>query len=402
MKPPSAPERALKTITQFQKEIAGVLTVSGEAFTGFLPEAIRFFAGDDDFVILSRPKSDTVDFVYRSQNGPKPVCVGDDPACWKKTLDEAKFRVVGKNDGSCIHKDYRAWMLVPILVKKELFAAIVIVRRRGGFTEREADTARQLGSYFTALLRDIRIRNKKASVIADETRHRFLLRTQTNLARKQPDFPGFSQAVDYSACTGSDMGQTYRSGEDTFLSCVCDLTASDTERQTGLVYLDTWFSILSQTSLDVPGMLTRLNTDMVKRVAECYASVAVLKYAKSAARVEIAGTGSAAAFYFNHDEMTVRTFSFGPAAGIRKDLPVTGIQLPVKAGDILCLCSDGLTDTRKSNGELHGTDTLAELVRRNYFLSADDLAKQVLKAVSETGAAGVNTDDRTLQILKIE
>jgi len=180
------------------------------------------------------------------------------------------------------------------------------------------------------------------------------------------------------------------------------VTASDTERQTGLVYLDTWFSILSQTSLDVQGMLSRLNTDMVKRVAECYASVAVLKYSKSAARVEIAGTGSASAFYFSHDDMSVRTFSFGPAAGIRKELPVTGTQLAVKAGDILCLCSDGLTETRKSNGDLHGTETLAELVRRNYFLSADDLARHLLKAVSEAGAAGLNTDDRTLQILKIE
>ncbi len=402
MKPPSAPERALKTITQFQKEIAGLLTVSGEAFTGLLPDSIRFFAGDDDYAVLSRSKPDMIELVHKSGREGRPLHNGEDLSCWKALLSEGKFSLVKKNDGSCIPKEYRTWILIPVLVKKELFAAIIIARRHGHFTESETGTAKHLGSFFTALLRDIRIRNKKASTIADETRHRFLLRTQTNLARKQPDFPGFAQAIDYSACIGSDMGQTYRNGEENFLACVCDLTASDTERQTGLVYLDTWFSILSQTSLEVQGMLTRLNVDMVKRVAECYASIAVLKYTKSAARVELAGTGSTTAFYFSHDEMTVKTFSFGPASGIRKELAITGVQLTVNAGDILGLCSDGLTDTRKSNGELHGTDTLSELIRRHYFLSADELAKQLLKSISETGTTGLNTDDRTLQILKIE
>ena len=402
MKPQTAPERALKTITQFQKEIAGILTVSGDAFTAVLGETIRFYAGDDDFAILSRTNTDTITLAHKSGNDAKPLRSGENLSHWQPVLAQGKFTLFEKNDGSCIHKDYRTWILIPVLAKKELYLAIIIARRHGRFADIETETAKQLGLFFTALLRDIRIRNKKAATIAEETRHRFLLRTQTNLARKLPEFPEFAQAVDYSACTGSDLGHTYRNGEDTFLSCVCDLTANDTERQTGLVYLDTWFSILSQTSLEVQGMLTRLNADMVKRVAECYASVAVLKYTKGTGRIEIAGTGSTTAFYFSHDGMTVKTITFGPAAGIRKELAITGVQLAVGAGDILCLCSDGLTDTRKSNGELYGTETLAELIRRNYFLSADDLARQLLKSVSETGTSGVNTDDRTLQILKIE
>ncbi len=379
MKPQTAPERALKTITQFQKEIAGILTVSGDAFTAVLG--------------LSRTNTDTITLAHKSGNDAKPLRSGENLSHWQPVLAQGKFTLFEKNDGSCIHKDYRTWILIPVLAKKELYLAIIIARRHGRFADIETETAKQLGLFFTALLRDIRIRNKKAATIAEETRHRFLLRTQTNLARKLPEFPEFAQAVDYSACTGSDLGHTYRNGEDTFLY---------TERQTGLVYLDTWFSILSQTSLEVQGMLTRLNADMVKRVAECYASVAVLKYTKGTGRIEIAGTGSTTAFYFSHDGMTVKTITFGPAAGIRKELAITGVQLAVGAGDILCLCSDGLTDTRKSNGELYGTETLAELIRRNYFLSADDLARQLLKSVSETGTSGVNTDDRTLQILKIE
>jgi hypothetical protein len=402
MKQQSAPERALKTIILFQKKMAGTLTVTGEQFNGILSETVPAFADDDDFAVISRSRPDGFELLFASTKKEKPVCTTESLGCLIPLLQAGKFEMAVRNEGDCIPKEFKSWMLIPIIAKKEIFTALLLARRHGHYREDELESAKHLGTFFSAALKDIRGRNKKSASIADETRHRILLRTQTKLARKQPEFPGFFQTIDYSACIGSDMGQTYRNGEDNFISCVCDLTADDTERQTALVYLDTWFAILSQTSLDVQSMITRLNADMVKRIAECYASVAVMKYSKSMSRAEISGTGNATVLYFCHDSMTVKVFTFGPAAGIKKDITILSQVLAVQSGDILCLCTDGLTEARTANGDLFGSEALAELVRRHYFLSAPDLANRILKALSETGKSGVNTDDRTLQILKIE
>jgi sigma-B regulation protein RsbU (phosphoserine phosphatase) len=100
--------------------------------------------------------------------------------------------------------------------------------------------------------------------------------------------------------------------------------------------------------------------------------------------------------------MDIRSFTFGAAAGIKKDIETETAALVVRPGDVVCLCTDGLTETKKANGDLFGADAIGEIVRRNYFLSAKELANKILRSVEETAEQGINTDDRTVQILKIE
>lgn len=293
-------------------------------------------------------------------------------------------------------------MFIPIASKKGVLCAFIIVRERGKFSAEEETAARDLGTFFAQSLRDLRLRNRKINSLADETRHRMLLRTQSSLDRRQGDFPGFHRGVDYSACTGSDMGQMYRIGEDAILACVCDLTADDQDRQSGLIYLDTWFSILAQTSLGIGAMLTRLNADMAKRTSECYASIGLVRYNKKTGQTEIGGSGSAIICHFSHETMTTKIYEFATATGVKSDVEPTTHSIATKAGDIIALCTDGLAGIRRSGGELFGAEAIGELVRRNYFLSAEDLVKKVLASVAEASEKGVNTDDRTIQILKVE
>ena len=402
MKSLSAPERALKTIAHFQKETGGLLSVSGEQFTGILAESIRLFCTDEDeFCMLITDKQETI---YSADTG-RPnlvLCNQDDVSGWEKLLAENRFILNKKNDNKLVRKKFRTWMLIPVLMKKNMHAAIIIARSQGRFTADDIDIARQLGVLFSQFLRDIRRRNRKTVSITDETRHRVLLRTQASLDRKQPEIPELAKKVDYSACLGSDMGQMYRSSENTLLICVCDVTADDINRQIGLVYLDTWFSIFAQTSLDALNIIRRLNVDMLQRTAECYASIALVRYNKKTAQAEITGAGSTVVFFFIHATMSVKTITFGAAAGVKKEMEQIVQRIPVEPGDIICLCTDGLTDTRKSNSELFGKESISELIRRNYFLSAEDLATKMMKIITENADREVNADDRTLQVLKFE
>lgn len=401
MKPHTAYERALKTIVRFEREIAGTISVSGQVFGEAISHAFMHYADEDAYFVMQKQK-DAIQKIAIIPDHTTSICASEELSAWNDVLKRNRFTSTKDNDGSLISKKYHAWMLIPVSVKGEIVIAIVIARQRGHFHHEELKAGEELGDYFTQSLRNIRAKNRKTITIADEARHGALLHTQSNLCQCKTEWKGLSRAIDYSARTGSDIGKSWRNGDQSVLVCACDITADDAERQEGLIYLDTWFSIFSQTSLDAKGMLQRLNSDMVKRAAECYASVAIVRYTKKTCKAEIAGCGNACVAYFSHDSMDARSILFGPAAGVGGDTEIRSQEIQIKQGDIICAFTDGISGTRKKNGALFGEDAVCEIVKKNYFLSAEDLAAKILSVLKEKEEKGINADDRTLEVLKIE
>ncbi len=401
MKSHKPSERALKAASHFRKESAGTLTLSGEDFAALVSDSLRFFAGDDEYAVFARDETGVFVPGGGSQATDSILAKGVSIAAWGERLIGEKPMAENRNDGSLVAKEWRSWMLLPLPVRKQALLAIVVARRDGKFGEADIEAARLLRDYFAAALKDVRSRNRKAARLAQEERHRSLLRTQSSLERDAGGIPDFGRRFDWAAGTGSDASLVYRPGDSAFLSAVCDVTADDQERQSGLVYLDTWFAILAQTSLDAKGMLRRLNSDMVRRKAECYASVALFRLDLKARKAEVAGCGSVTVFHFRHAEMKTSTHSFGAAAGISAESGIVSFAAAVETGDILCACTDGLTDARKKGGDFVGHSAVAELISRHYFLSAKDLAAKILDSVAEAAHGETNTDDRTLHVHKI-
>lgn len=402
MKSHTAQERALKTIVQFQKTTAGELTITAEQFIEAIATVMPVFAGEHELCVMKRQvETEYTCHAWSSKDVAYPSETGRE----KETahfFSTATVHAAKNKSVRIIPPAFKEYLYIPVLMRKEPFAVILVLREKGSFTKDEVAAAEYLSQFFTMALKDARGRNKKASSLADETRHKSLLKTQSALTRSGPPFPGYKKTVDYSACTGSDFGQCYRNGEDLATEVVCDITADDTERQAALIYVDTWFAILSQTSIDTAQLLNKLNQDIAKRTSECYASLAVARYNKKTGILEIAGMGSACALFFSHRTMDVKIIPFGAAAGVSRDPVSETVRLACQSGDIVCLCTDGITEAKKSNGDLYGKQSLSELLAKNYFLSPDDLSEKIMKTVSETAAKGVNADDKTLAILKIE
>lgn len=401
MKTNNAYERAIKTIVQFEREIAGLVSVNGTLFAESVTGSFIHFAGDDSYTVILKTKDCLQKISCTPENG-ENLCTSDDFSVWKDILKKNRFMDVQKNDGSLVSKKYHSWMLIPVSVKKEIVIAVVVARPKGNYHHSEIKAGEELGIYFTQVLRNIRIKNKKSSAIADDARHGILLHTQENLGSNQAEWNGLARITDYGARTGSDLAKAWRNGDESIFVCACDITASEMDRQIGLIYLDTWFSILSQTSLEIKNMLQRLNYDMVTRDAECYASIALIRFIRKSLKAEISGCGNTSIVYFSHDMMDAQCYSFGPALGLNKDNEIKTYLLTVKPGDILCAYTDGISGTRKKNGDLFGDDTVCEIVKKNYFLSGADLAEKIFSVLKEKEEKGVNTDDRTLQVLKIE
>jgi len=401
MKPNTSYERAMKTIIQFEREIAGTVSITGTVFCEALSRSFAHFSGDDSFAVIQRSKDSIQKIPLVSEKG-ESVFLPGDLSIWDDALKANEFASIKENDGSLVNRKFKSWMFIPIPVKKETFIAVVIARRKGHFDNVEIKAGRELREYFTQTLRNTRAKNKKTSAIADEARHGILLKTQRDLCIKQCEYQGLAHVIDFESRTGSDLAQAWKTGDESLLFCACDLTASDMERQAGLIYLSTWFSILAQTSLGAKDMMNRLNVDMVKREAECYAAIALIRYMRKSGNAEISGCGNATVVYFNHDTMDARTFEFGPASGISAENGIRTYSVAAKSGDIICAYTDGISGTKKRNGELFGDSSVCEIVKKNYFLSAQDLASRIFAVLKEKEEKGVNADDRSLQVLKIE
>ncbi len=399
MKEKHPSERALKAASHFRKDVAGALSLDAETFADLLARSAQYWANDDDACVIARFEENGKQSFKRHGNAARAI-VADDPAL-ERLFAVRDFACRENNDGSLLSGEYRSWLELPVSGKKETHLVAIVARKGRKFSREERDAGKELSTYFSAALKDVRARNRKASAISEETERRLLLRAQGAVGRKTRMYPGFFQLSDYGARAGSDFAEMWHAADEGIVACACDVTASDADRHLGIVYLDTWFSILSKTSLGIRDMIARLNADMAARQSECYASLAGLRYSRGAGIAEIAGCGSATAMHFRHETMSADIFRFGPAAGIRKDAEIKSYSIEPRTGDVICLCTDGLTSARKQDGTLVGAETVAEAIRRHYYLASEDLAAKILEAVAVTAARGANEDDRTVQILKI-
>ena len=87
----------------------------------------------------------------------------------------------------------------------------------------------------------------------------------------------------------------------------------------------------------------------------------------------------------------------GPVLGPTPDATYTRGFTKIDPGDLLCMYSDGIVETRDDEDNEFGLERLQDVVRKNRQRTAQEIGQAVLKAVAEWGTA---EDDRTVVIVK--
>ena len=77
------------------------------------------------------------------------------------------------------------------------------------------------------------------------------------------------------------------------------------------------------------------------------------------------------------------------------------LQLPLAAGDVFVLCSDGIFEAFNEAGQEFGAQRVMDVVRQTHELPAREIVNAIFAAVQTFGGDAEQSDDRTVVALKI-
>jgi sigma-B regulation protein RsbU (phosphoserine phosphatase) len=77
------------------------------------------------------------------------------------------------------------------------------------------------------------------------------------------------------------------------------------------------------------------------------------------------------------------------------------VVLHLEPGDVVALCSDGVEESRNSQGEALGADRIRHVLRRMAGSSAAEIAQALLEATERFSGTAEPSDDRTVVVLKV-
>jgi sigma-B regulation protein RsbU (phosphoserine phosphatase) len=92
----------------------------------------------------------------------------------------------------------------------------------------------------------------------------------------------------------------------------------------------------------------------------------------------------------------------GPAIGLMEGFLLHTEQVQLAPGDTLLLYTDGVTEAAGRDGIQFGLDNLAEVVRQNAALSAEQIIQRILQSVNAFTGGIQPVDDTTLVLAKVQ
>jgi sigma-B regulation protein RsbU (phosphoserine phosphatase) len=90
----------------------------------------------------------------------------------------------------------------------------------------------------------------------------------------------------------------------------------------------------------------------------------------------------------------------GPVMGLLPSASYQWAQLALAPGDIVVICSDGVTEARNPSGDEYGLERLGALLASAHGGEPDALVHQVLASVNEFAGTEPQGDDVTLMVLR--
>jgi serine phosphatase RsbU (regulator of sigma subunit) len=161
-------------------------------------------------------------------------------------------------------------------------------------------------------------------------------------------------------------------------------------------------ALVSRGVHDPAGILRELNALTVGTMeGHRFATVAFAAYDRGARTLAYASAGHPPAIIVGADGSVRQLESTGPAIGWRADQAFDQVEVAVQTGDVVALCSDGVTETLSPEGDLFGTEGLVRVLQTSRHRPAAEIVHDVIGALDRFSAGAPAEDDRTLVVARI-
>ncbi len=152
-----------------------------------------------------------------------------------------------------------------------------------------------------------------------------------------------------------------------------------------------------------PSVLERINHLYIHNINfTTFVTIFLGKYDPRTRIMSYANAGHNSAYLYRmstNEEIWLRPT--GPAVGLAERFAIHREDVRLEPGDILLLYTDGITEAADQQGVLWGEDRLAEIIRRNAGLSAEQLVQTIMKSLQEHAGGSPLADDVTLVVSKV-
>ncbi len=134
-----------------------------------------------------------------------------------------------------------------------------------------------------------------------------------------------------------------------------------------------------------------------------FASVSLLNYDATKSEVQISTCGSNPVFHLDSSTNLIKQISKNSEPlGVDKEAVYEDMVIPVKSGDILAICTDGLYEALNENGVQYSTNRLCQVITRNNSASAKDISSKVKDDLKKFCASTQQYDDQSFLVIKIQ
>jgi phosphoserine phosphatase RsbU/P len=216
------------------------------------------------------------------------------------------------------------------------------------------------------------------------------------------EMPGFEIGTLYRAGSGFMAGDFYdviQTADTRFAAVIGDVSGHGIEPAITAFQAKHLLRVFLQRFRDPGQALEELNGQLTVSRPEEFISIGVALFDTAAGTMRYASAGHPAAFVWQDGDVRVLEAT-GPLLAITDAAEYTSREVPMDAGDLLLLYTDGLAEAR--NGELmFGEERIANHLRRDPGAEVEVLCKSLMEAAEDFASVPLSDDTAILAVRRL-
>ena len=297
-------------------------------------------------------------------------------------------------------------LCVPMMIKSELKGVLTIYNKRGGnaFTDGDQRLLAIIAGQSAQIVENARLNEREKQLLKMQEEVRLAAKIQGDLLPKSaPTIAGYDIAGKSTPAQeiGGDYFDFIPIDEDRVGICLGDVSGKGLPAS--LLMANTQATLRGQTLLtpSAKECIARSNkllfqsTSSEKFVTLFYGIVDTSQH-----QLCFTNAGHDLPYLFSKNGEVRRLQTGGVALSILEDFPFEDETVPLQQGDLLIICSDGITEAMNPFQEQFGDARLEEVIRQHKESTSADLIDRIIDTVKSHAGKAPQMDDITLVVVR--